>query len=157
MGVQFKLAEREDIAELVDLMNECFDETTSYDFARKVFLETENDPNQIHLIGLHDSGKIAAYCKITIIPCLSSPMETFAIFNHVCVKPEFRREHIGTQLMQESERLAREHGANMLALWSGNQRQPAHALYKKFGFEIFDGPFFEKILTDVPLEGGAKV
>lgn len=147
MGVQFRLLKNEDIDELVDLMNECFGESTKITFARKVFLETENDPNQIHLVGLHDSGKIAAYCKITIIPCLSSPMETFAILNHVCVKPEFRREHIGTHLLTEAERLAREHGAHQLALWSGNQRQAAHALYKKFGFEIFDGPFFEKELV----------
>ena len=147
MGAIFRLAEKDDLKELVDLMNECFDENTKYDFARKVFLETENDPNQIHLIGIHDeTGKIAAYVKITIIPCISSPMETYAILNHVCVKPEYRREHIGTHLLVESERIAREHGANMLALWSKNVRQPAHALYKKYGFRIFDGPFFEKDL-----------
>lgn len=144
MGVLFRLAVREDIEGIVDLMNECFNESTSDSFARKVFLETEKDPNQIHLIGVHEDGEIVAYSKITIIPCISSPMETFAILNHVCVKPEFRREHIGTKLLEESERLAREHGAHALELWSANFRQPAHALYKKFGFEIFDGPFFQK-------------
>ncbi len=145
MGVHFRLVKLEDISELVSLMNECFDESTSYDFARKAFLETEKDPNQIHLIGLVDE-KIAAYAKITIIPCLSSPMETFAILNHVCVKPEFRKHHIGTKLLEECERLAVEHGAHALELWSANFRQPAHALYKKFGFTVFDGPFFQKEL-----------
>lgn len=145
MGVHFRLAKLEDIDELVDLMNECFDETTSYDYAREVFLRTEKDPNQIHLIGIHDDdNKIAAYTKITIIPCISSPMETFAILNHVCVKPEFRKHHIGTHLLEECERIAKEHGAHALELWSANFRKPAHALYKKFGFSIFDGPFFQK-------------
>ena len=143
MGVHFRLAKLEDINELVALMNECFDENTSVDYARKVFLETEKDPNQIHLIGIIDD-QIVAYAKITIIPCISSPMETFAILNHVCVKPEFRREHIGTKLLEECERIAGEHGANKLELWSANFREAAHALYKKFGFTIFDGPFFQK-------------
>ena len=141
--MHFRLAKLEDINELVALMNECFDENTSVDYARKVFLETEKDPNQIHLIGIIDD-QIVAYAKITIIPCISSPMETFAILNHVCVKPEFRREHIGTKLLEECERIAGEHGANKLELWSANFREAAHALYKKFGFTIFDGPFFQK-------------
>lgn len=146
MGVIFRQAKSRDIEEVVDLMNECFGESTSYTFAKNVFNKTKRDKNQIHLIGIHDSGKIAAYAKITIIPCISSPMETYAILNHICVKPEFRREHIGTQLLEQCEKIARDRGANMLGLWSKNIRQPAHAMYKKFGFEIFDGPFFEKQL-----------
>lgn len=144
MGVQFKLAQKKDIKSLVDLINECFNEETAHPFAQKIFNQTERDPNQLHLIGINDENKLVAYCKITIIPCIFSPTETYAILDHVCVKPDFRREHIGTHLLEVAEATAKEHGAHSFVLWSKNSCKAAHALYKKIGFEIFDGPIFEK-------------
>ena len=54
---------------------------------RKKFKESEYDENQIYLIGVMN-GKIIAHTKITIIPTIYEDMNTYAILNHVCVKPE---------------------------------------------------------------------
>ena len=66
MDIKFKIATQDDVGKIVDLCNECFDETTSLDYALKVFKQTENDANQIYLIGEVD-GQVVAHSQITII------------------------------------------------------------------------------------------
>ena len=61
-------------------------------------------------------------------------MNTYAILNHVCVKPEFRRHNLGTKMLIECERICKDNGCSVIELWSNNFRQPAHECYKKYGF-----------------------
>jgi hypothetical protein len=39
-----------------------------------------------------------------------------------------------------------------ISLWSKNFRQPAHAMYQKYGFEIVDAKFFTYDLRGVDYE-----
>ena len=48
MEIIFKALELEDLQSTIDLCNLCFDEVTDYDYAKKVFLETRNDSNNIY-------------------------------------------------------------------------------------------------------------
>lgn len=143
MDVEFRRAVLDDVDEIIALCDECFDEKTDIEYAKKVFRETENDDKQIYLIGSVD-GKVVAHTKITIIPTIYEDMNTFAILNHVCVKPEFRRSHIGMKLLDESFRIAKDMGCKCVELWSKNFRQAAHGLYHKYGFEVMDAKFFTK-------------
>ena len=52
MELHFRFAKEEDIRELIDVCNECFDETTNYDEALHIFRKTKQDSNQLYLIGL---------------------------------------------------------------------------------------------------------
>ncbi len=143
MNVKFKIATLEDVAGIIKLCNECFDENTSLEYAERIFKENEKDPNQIYLIGMIDN-EIIAHTKINIIPTIYEGMNTYAILNHVCVKPNLRRGHIGTKLLDKSFEIAKEHNCVCVELWSKNFREAAHGLYHKYGFTVVDAKFFEK-------------
>lgn len=143
LDVKFRQATIDDIQGIIDLCNECFEEFTSMEYATRVFKETMNDKNQIYLVGIVDD-KIVAHTKITIIPTMYEKMNTYAIINHVCVKPEYRRHNIATLMLDEVTTICKSMGCKTIELWSNNFRQPAHACYKKYGFIVNDAKFFSK-------------
>ena len=143
MKTTFKIATRENIEDIIALCNLCFNEKTSLEYATKSFIETEQDKNQIYLIGELD-GKIIAHSKITIIPTMYEKMNTYAILNHVCVHPDYRRQNIATQMLDECTRICKNHNCVKIELWSMNFREAAHACYRNYGFQIDDAKFFSK-------------
>ena len=107
MKVEFKRATVEDVEGIIELCNECFNESNSIDYAKEIFLKTKEDENQIYVIGVVDN-KIIAHTKITIIPTIYEKMNKYAILNHVCVKPEYRRHDIATKMLEECEKISKE-------------------------------------------------
>lgn len=145
MEVTFRPATRADLEDVITLTNECFDENTPLEYAEKVWNQTEDDPNTVYLNG-YLGEQLVAHVRIAIIPTIYEEMNTFAILNHVCVKPDVRRQHLGTKLLDETFRICQEHGVKTVELWSKNFRVAAHALYHKYGFEVMDAKFFSKAL-----------
>lgn len=145
MEVTFRTATFADIPDIIALTNECFDENTPIEYAEKIWRETENDPNSIYLNG-YLGDQLVAHTRIAIVPTIYEEMNTFAILNHVCVKPDVRRHHLGTKMLDEVARLCRERDVKTIELWSKNFREAAHALYRKYGFEVVDAKFFAKEL-----------
>lgn len=143
MEVNFRKATINDVEGIIKLCNECFDETTSVEYATKIFEETMNDPKHYYLIG-EVNGEIIAHTKITVIPTIYEKMNTYCILNHVCVRPDYRRHKLGIKILEECEKIAKEMGCVAMELWSNNFRQPAHACYLKYGFKINDAKFFSK-------------
>lgn len=143
MEVKFRIANINDIESIVKLCNECFEENTEVEYATRIYKENEHDKNQIYLVGEIDE-KIIAHTKITVIPTIYEKMNTYAILNHVCVKPDFRREHIGSKMLSVCEQIAKDHGCVKMELWSMNFRQAAHACYLNYGFVVDDAKFFSK-------------
>lgn len=145
VDVVFRVANLDDVPAIIELCNECFEETTNLEYANKIFTETMNDPNQIYIIGIVD-GLVVAHTKITIIPTIYEKMNTYSIVNHVCVKPEYRRHNIATKMLDEVSKICKENGCKAIELWSNNFRVPAHACYEKYGFIVNDAKFFSKEL-----------
>ena len=143
MNIKFRVATLDDVEEIIDLCNECFNENTSYEYAKESFKKTMNDENQIYVNGYMDD-KLIAHMKVTIIPTMYEGMETYAILNHVCVKEEYRRHNIATHMLDYVKEIAKEKDCIALELWSKNFRVPAHACYKNYGFEVVDAKFFSK-------------
>ena len=143
MQPKFRVAKEEDVKGIVALCNEVFEEDTSLVEAERLFREMRSDKNQIHLVGELD-GRIVAFAKVTIVPTISAELGTYAILNHVCVSPQMRRGGIGTRLLEACFAVAKCYNCKSVKLWSKNFRQPAHAMYKKYGFEVVDAKFFEK-------------
>ena len=143
MEVKFKIANRDDIPGIIELCNESFEEITNLEYAYKIFDETMDDPNQIYVIGTVDD-KISAHLKITIIPTIYEKMNTYAILNHVCVKPEYRRHNIATKMLDYATEICKNKNCVCIELWSNNHRVPAHACYKNYGFIVNDAKFFSK-------------
>ncbi len=141
----FRLAKLEDINQIINLCNECFNENTNIEYAINQFKESANDKNQIYLVGCI-KDEIIAHAKITIIPTIYKPMATYAILNHVCVKPELRRKNIATKMLDEIVKICKENNCVCLELWSKNFRKAAHKCYKHYGFKVEDAKFFAKEL-----------
>ena len=130
MEILFRRAVLEDVEEIINLCNECFNENTSLDYAKRVFEETKDDENQIYLVGIVD-GKIVAHSKITIIPTMYEKMNTYSILNHVCVKPEYRRHNLATKMLVECEKICKELGCVEMEL-CGNYTTASPPLNKYF-------------------------
>lgn len=143
MDLFFRIANYDDVEGIVNLCNECFAEKSSVEYAKKVFMETSKDKNQIYVIGLINN-EIVAHTKLTIIPTMFEMMNTYAILNHVCVKPKYRRHNIGTKMLIECEKICKDNNCVEMKLWSRNFRQPAHECYKRYGFKVIDAKFFSK-------------
>ena len=153
MEVNFRSATRADLEDIITLTNLCFDEQTSLAYAEKIWDENANDSNQIYLNG-YLNGELVAHTKITIIPTIYEEMNTFAILNHVCVKPDLRRHHLGTKLLDEVFRICQEHQVKNVELWSKNFRTAAHGLYHHYGFEVVYAKFFSKyVYNELEREG----
>ena len=143
MKIKFRLMGGGDLKEVIKLCNECFDENTSFSYAKKIYKQNRRDKRQVYIVGEVD-GKIVAHAKVQVIPTIYEEMNTYAILNHVCVKPDMRRVHIGTKLLDACFKVAKQHKCKKVELWSKNFRVAAHALYHKYGFEVIDAKFFEK-------------
>lgn len=143
MEVSFRIATFDDVENIIELCDECFDEKTNLDYAKRIYKENEHDKNQIYVIG-ELNGIVVAHAKVQVIPTIYEDMNTYAILNHVCVKPAARRGHIGTKLLDECFRIAKEMNCKCVELWSKNFRVAAHGLYHKYGFEVMDAKFFTK-------------
>lgn len=141
METEFRVMQHEDLAAVVALCNECFDEATPMEYAERMWAEA--GPQQIYVVGVRE-GAIVAHALVNIIPTIYEEMNTYAILNHVCVKPDARRGGIGTGLLDYCFAVAREHGCKKVELWSKNFRVAAHGLYHKYGFEVMDAKFFER-------------
>ena len=70
-------------------------------------------------------------------------MENYAIVNHVCVDPEYRKHHVATEMLKIIKKICLERNCISIKLWSKNFRVPAHTCYKRFGFQPIDATFFE--------------
>ena len=143
MPVVFRKAVAEDIEEIVNLCNECFEEKSSLRYAKEMFEKTKEDPNQIYVVGIYNH-KIIAHAKATVIPTIYSKMNTYAILNHVCVKQACRRKQVATQMLDYITELCQEMNCVSLKLWSKNFRTAAHACYYHYGFTREDAGFFTK-------------
>lgn len=143
LNVKFEVADFNDVEDIINLCNECFNETTDLEYAKNSFLLTQNSENDIYLKGMLD-GKIIAHTKITIIHTMYEKMGTYAILNHVCVKPEYRRGGVATKMLEEIENICLKKGVKTMELWSNNVRVAAHACYKNYGFHLDDAGFFSK-------------
>lgn len=58
MEIIFRNAIYDDLESIIKLCDECFDEKTSLEYARKIYLENETDKNQIYLVGTLGLTKI---------------------------------------------------------------------------------------------------
>ena len=141
--VEFRLATENDLEGIIKLCNECFNEETSMEYAKKVYEENKNDSKQIYIVGTLE-GNIIAHVKITIIPTIYENMNTYAILNHVCVKPDLRRHNIATKMLDVVTKICQENNCKKMELWSMNFRKPAHACYLNYGINVDDAKFFSK-------------
>ncbi len=143
MEIKFRMASEEDLEKIINLCNECFEESTSLDYAKNIFQENKVDKNTIQIVAILDN-EVIAYVRLAIINTMFEDMGKYAIINHFCVKPEHRRKNIATRMLEGIDKLCAYNGIKSVKLWSKNFRVPAHKCYEKHSFNKIDAAFFEK-------------
>lgn len=88
--------------------------------------------NKVIVAELDDA--IAGCLQLVFVPGLSRGGAKRAIIESVRVKSVLRGQNVGTALMKEAIRLAREGGCKLVQLDSDNRRSRAHLFYRRLGF-----------------------
>lgn len=143
MDIEYKIMDFSELPRTVNLCNLCFEEETKIEDAEKIYKAQKNDENHIYLIGILN-GEVVANLKITIIETIYRGLGTYAMLNHICVHPDYRRQKIGTNLVEEAYKICKRRNVKAVSLWSLNHRSIAHQFYKKLGFTSDEAKFFIK-------------
>jgi len=87
-----------------------------------------------HMLLAESEGRIVGCLQLVFIPGLSRKGTTRAIVESVRVVSDMRGKDVGTALMKEAVRLAREGGCGLVQLDSDTRRSRAHLFYRRLGF-----------------------
>ena len=91
-------------------------------------------------------GKIVGSLQLVFIPGISRNGTKRALIESVRVKSSMRGQNVGTALMKEAIRLAKENGCGIVQLDSDLRRPRAHLFYRRLGF-VQSHAGFKKALT----------
>jgi GNAT superfamily N-acetyltransferase len=80
-------------------------------------------------------GKIAGSLQLVFMCSLSHGAAKRAQIESARVRSDMRGKNVGTALMKEAIRIARENGCKMIQLDSDKRRSRAHLFYRRLGFE----------------------
>jgi GNAT superfamily N-acetyltransferase len=80
-------------------------------------------------------GKIAGSLQLIFMSSLSHGAAKRAQIESARVRSDMRGKNIGTALMKEAIRIAREGGCKLIQLDSDKRRSRAHLFYRRLGFE----------------------
>ena len=81
-----------------------------------------------------DNKKLIGYCSLTIKNNLWM-LSNLGNVDELVVDSEYRNQGIGKMLMNEIEKIAKDHGCKRLELDSAFHRTIAHEFYERLGFE----------------------
>jgi ribosomal protein S18 acetylase RimI-like enzyme len=100
---------------------------------RKVIEKGLESDYQIYVCAT-DNGKLIGYCSLSIKNSLWMSANLGNV-DELVVDSEYRNQGIGKMLMNEIEKIAKNHDCKRLELDSAFHRTKAHEFYEKLGFE----------------------
>lgn len=99
----------------------------------KAFAAMESE-HYNHMLLAESDGKIVGCLQLVFVPGLSRRGAKRAIIESVRVASDMRGQNVGTAIMKEAIRLAREGGCALVQLTSDTRRSRAHLFYRRLGF-----------------------
>lgn len=137
--MKIRAARIEDLERLLELYREPNElyakvEELGYDEAERVFEEVLGDEHQRTLVAEED-GEIVGTLVVAILPNLAHGGSPYAVVENVVVDGACRGEGIGTAMMREALKRAREAGAYKLTLSANVGRERAHGFYEALGMK----------------------
>ena len=139
-ALSFRLAEKKDVPGIVELLaDDEFAESREHDHPgaadsyAKAF-EAMQGEHYNHILLAEQGGRVVAALQLVFVPGLSRKGTTRAIVEGVRVASDLRGHDIGTALMKEAVRRAKEGGCGLVQLTSDNRRRRAHLFYRRLGF-----------------------
>ncbi len=128
---------KENNESLEKLIEECF-----YKKTEKIDIEDSLKKNIRFLCAL-DNDEVVGNIMITTKYNPVRGTKEFYL-DYVCVKPDCRGKHIGTSLLKETEKLAKEEKASKITFSSNSSRVEARNMYINNGYIIKDTDLFYK-------------
>ncbi|MBV8978820.1 MAG: GNAT family N-acetyltransferase [Alphaproteobacteria bacterium] len=139
--VTFRLAEDKDLAAIVALLaDDEFAENREQaspgaaEGYAQAFAAMQGEHFNKMLLAEQD-GQVVGALQLVFVPGLSRKGTKRAIIESVRVASRLRGHAIGTALMKEAIRRAREGGCGLVQLTSDKRRTRAHLFYRRLGFE----------------------
>jgi GNAT superfamily N-acetyltransferase len=102
--------------------------------ARRILDEVRSDPRHELLVAVSDD-RVLGTADLVIVLNLTHGGKPWAVVENMVVEESVRRTGVGTALMLEIERRAREADCYKVQLLSRKNRTEAHAFYEELGFE----------------------
>ena len=93
-----------------------------------------SDP-QLHYLVADVAGQIVSSCTLAVIANLTRKAQPYGLIENVVTPPDFRRQGIGTQILQSALELAWEQNCYKVMLLTGRKDEATLRFYQQAGFE----------------------
>ena len=135
--------QKEDIEQLQIIMKQAFENNLSSTKANMLYKIYKNNKD-IYVLGYYIENVLVGTVTLNI---LTTPTGKEATIWNLAVLEKYRRVGIASKLMIKAEEIVKKYeDINRIWLFSGYQREKAHKLYKKLGYnENIDKAFVKLI------------
>jgi GNAT superfamily N-acetyltransferase len=137
MSVRFDAAVPKDLPQLVELLGQLFEQEAEFtpnaakqEAALKLIFA---DPKVGRLYVARDGGKVVAMASLLYTVSTAEGGKA-ALFEDLVVRPDYRKQGIGAQLLEHVIAQARAEGVLRMTLLTDMQNERAQVLYRKLGF-----------------------
>ena len=130
--MRIRTATAEDAAAIADLLGQLGYPTDASAIPPRL-ARMAAEPNQHTLLAEVD-GRVVGMLTLGVRHAINQDAPV-ARLTSVIVSQEFRSRGVGSALIAEAGRVAREAGCAMIEVTSGSHRERAHELYRRLGYE----------------------
>ena len=136
--------QKEDIEQLQIIMKQAFDNNLSSTKANMLYKIYKNNKD-IYVLGYYIENVLVGTVTLNI---LTTPTGKEATIWNLAVLEKYRRLGIASKLMIKAEDIVKKYeDINRIWLFSGYQREKAHKLYKKLGYNENIDKAFVKVIN----------
>lgn len=124
--------QEKDLEQLQKIMKQVFNSNTN-DLKAQRFYEVSKNNNDIYVLGYYIEDNLVGTVTLNI---LTMPSGKEATIWNLAVLEEYRKLGIATKLMVKAEEIVKKYeDVGRIWLFSGVQREGAHKLYNKLGYD----------------------
>lgn len=121
-----------DIMQLQQILKNVFNSNTSYEKMQNSYKMSRKNKN-VYILGYYINDNLVGTVTLNI---LTLPSGKEAAIGALATKEEYRRLGIGSKLMNKAEEIARSYeDIKRIWLFSGVDKNSAHELYRKLGYD----------------------
>lgn len=100
----------------------------------RLWNEILNDP-KLHYFVAEVEGQLVASCTLAIIPNLTRGARPYGVIENVVTHADYRRQGIGTQLLQHALQIAWSKNCYKVMLLTGSKQEATLYFYEQAGFQ----------------------
>lgn len=138
--ISVRRLEERDLPSLAELYRQFWNDASSTEAMRRTFRGLRDDPDYLFLVAddsdeANGSAIVAGTVLGIVCHNLYGECRPFLTVEDVIVDREYRRRGVGSALMRELERIARERGCYYIILVTDTDRTAARSFYESLGYD----------------------